>query len=101
MFNNDFSFDWNLQDVLRNYSYSPPNVQTPPLNWLGAWNFGQRIPNQGNAGMPVTSNFQNFVINPQNNSLPSPRSNLNYLQRVPQNYNYNVNSLLGNFGRWY
>ena len=94
MFNNDFSFDWNLQDVLKNYSYSPPNVQPPPLNWLGAWNFGQRIPNQGNAGMPVSSNIQNFVINAQNN--PSSLKPQNYFWQAPQPYN--VNSLLG---RWY
>lgn len=94
MFNNDFSFDWNLQDVLKNYSYSPPNVQPPPLTWQGAWNFGQRIPNQINAGMPPVSNIQNFAGNAQNN--PSPVKSQNYFWQVPQPYN--VNSLLG---RWY
>ena len=98
MFNNDFSFDWNLQDVLKNYSYSPPNVQPPPLNWLGAWNFGQRIPYQGNAGMPRTSNIANFTINAQSNSPPVRPQN--YFWNTPQNYNYNANSLLGNVGRW-
>ena len=101
MFNNDFTFDWNLQDVLKNYSYAPPNVQPPPLNWFGAWNFGQRIPNQGNAGMPISSNIQNFVINAQNNSPPvklNQNQNQNYFWQAPQTYNFNTNSLLG---RWY